>query len=47
MAEDKDIIRKLNDAGLKNYPIHRGEVQDGVLVKVTLVIEDKEVIITR
>ncbi len=47
MAEEKDIIKRLSEAGLKNYPIHRAEVQDGVIVKVHLIIEDKEIIVTR
>ena len=47
MSEEKDIIKRLADSGLKNYPIHRAEVQDGVIVKVVLVIEDKEIVITR
>lgn len=47
MAEEKDILKRLSDAGLRNYPIHRAEVQDGVLVKVVLVIEDKEVVVVR
>jgi len=45
--KEKDIIKRLADSGLKNYPIHRAEVQDGVIVKVVLIIEEKEVIITR
>ncbi len=47
MAEEKDIIKRLSEAGLKNYSFHKGEVQDGVIVKLVLVVEDKEVIITR
>lgn len=45
--DEKDIIKKLSEAGLKNYSIHKAEVQDGVLVKVVLRIDDKEVVITR
>jgi len=49
MTEDKekDIIKRLLECGFKNYSIHRAEVQDGVLVKVVLMVEDKEVVITR
>lgn len=47
MAEEKDIIKRLSEAGLKNYPIKKGEIQDGVLVTITLEIGGKEVIITR
>ena len=45
--KEKDIIKKLSEAGFKDYHIHSADVQDGVLVKVVLIVEDKEVIITR
>ncbi len=48
-SEDKcpfRLLKRLTDAGLVNFPIHRADVQDGVLVKVVLVIEDKETVVT-
>jgi len=47
MPEEKDIIKRLAETGIKNYPIKHAEVQDGVLVKIIIEIGDKEVIITR
>ena len=47
MDDEKDIIKRLAQSGLKNYPIKHAEVQDGVLVKIVLEIEDKEETITR
>jgi hypothetical protein len=42
-----EILDKLIEAGIKNATIHAIEIQDGVLVSLTIRIEDKEVKITR
>lgn len=39
------LLKKLTDAGLENFDFHKGSVQDKIVVKLTLIIEDKEVTI--
>ena len=47
-CEDKKcVIKKLKDVGIKNYTINKAEVQDGCLVSITVLIDNKLVVITR
>ena len=42
-----EVMNKIIQSGIKNFTAHKVEVQDGVVVCMTLRIEDKEVKITR
>jgi len=46
-ADPYEIITKVVAAGIKNFTAHKIEVQDGVVVCMTIRIEDKETKITR